>query len=145
MLSGRIIQCCWCYNRLVTTAHLILAALLEGAGPGDASRGSSGWRRPAYPRHRLLLLPEQLLHRANIDLVLLLPHRQRPDVGLAAHLLLRYWLPEEAADAALLPAVVVGGRGWGWEGRGSPWRWGRQGGRWGSFMFRGVRGVTEGR
>lgn len=99
---------------------------------------------PAHACRRLLLLPKQLLHGANVNLVLLLlPHRQRPDVGLSAHLLLRYRLPEEAADTALLPRVVVGGRGRGGQ-RGCPWRRGRQGRRWGSLMFRGVGGITEG-
>lgn len=94
---------------------------------------------------RLLLLSKQLLHGANIDLILLLPHRQRPDVGLPPYLLLRYRLPKEAADAALLPCVVAGGCGRrGWRGRGCPWRRRRQGRRWGSFMLRGVGGVTEG-
>lgn len=139
--------CCCCHwHRLMTTTHLILAALLERAGPGDTSRGPSDRRGPTCARRCLLLLPEQLLHRADVDLVLLLPHRQRPDVGLPAHLLLRYGLPEEAAHPPLLPRVVVGGCGRrGRRGWGCSRRWGRQGRRWGSFTLGGVGGITQGR
>lgn len=73
-------------------------------------RGRRVRRGRPRPRRRLLLLAEELLHGADVDLVLLLPHRQRPDVGLPAHLLLRDGLPEEAAHAALLPAAGGGGR-----------------------------------
>lgn len=130
----------------MTTTRLVLAALLERAGPGHTSWCSRCWRHPSYARHRLLLLPEQLLHRANVNLELLLPHRHRPDVGLPAHFLLWYRLPEEAAHAALLPCVVVCRQdSQGWRRRGSHGRGWWQRWRRGSFMLGGVWCVTEGR
>lgn len=144
----QLFQCstCQCYNRLMTNTHLILAALLKRAGPRYTSWGSRCWRHTARARHHVLLLPEQLLHRANVDLELLLPHRHRPDVGLPAYLLLWDRLPEEAAHAALLPSIVVCGHGC--QGRRRRERDGRgwwQGRRRGRFMLGGVWGVTEGR
>lgn len=111
----------------MTAAHLLLGALLEGTGPGDAMRGRRVRRCRSRARRSLLLLPEELLHGADVNLVLLLPHRQRPDVGLPAHLLLWYGLPEEAANSTLLPAV--GGRGRGRRRRRRSWRRRRQGRR----------------
>lgn len=111
----------------LTAAHLLLGALLEGTRPGDAVRGRRVLRGRSRARRRLLLLPEELLHGADVNLVLLLPHRQRPDVGLPAHLLLRNGLPEEAAHSTLLPDVGGGGR-WG-RGRRRRWRQGRRGRR----------------
>lgn len=49
-----------------------------------------------------LLLAEELLHGPHVNLVLLLPDRHSPYVGLAADLLLWYGLPVEAAYSPLL-------------------------------------------
>lgn len=124
----------------MTVTHLVFLGLLKGAWSGYVSWCCSWCCWPTEARPRILLLPKQLLHRANIDLVLLLPHRQRPDVRLPAHLLLWDRLPVEAADPALFPPIVVG---WcvcqGRRGRRCPRRWGREGRRGRQFILGGVR------